>query len=261
MHNSLSLKAKMYHYSLLFFVFAFMVSPIIATLLYSLSTSWGASVLPDGLSFKWYIELFNDTRFLESLLRSFIVCFGAIFLALIVIFPMVLLANLYYPKLKAFFNVLVIMPFAVPGVVSCVGLLQLYAESLVGSAYILLFVYVIVCLPFIYRALENAISPLNLKELMDSNAMLGGSFLKAIFQLVLPNIKNGILVAAFLSFSFLVGDFLFANLLVGSSYETLQVYLYHIRGKSGHYASAFVFFYFFLIFLATFIASIFSIKE
>lgn len=100
-------------------------------------------------------------------------------------------------------------------------------------------------LPFIYRALDNALNPLNLRELMDSNAMLVEVFFKAIFKLILPNIKNGILVAIFLSFSFLVGDFLFANLLVGSSYETLQVYLYHIRGKSGHYASAFVFFYFF----------------
>lgn len=153
------------------------------------------------------------------------------------------------------------MPFAVPGVVSCVGLLQLYAESLVGSAFILIFVYLICVLPFIYRALDNALNPLNLRELMDSNVMLVGVFFKAIFKLILPNIKNGILVAIFLSFSFLVGDFLFANLLVGSSYETLQVYLYHIRGKSGHYASAFVFFYFFLIFLATFIASIFSMKE
>lgn len=79
MKNTLSLKARIYHYSLLFFVFLFMASPIAATLLYSLSTSWGVSVLPDGLTLKWYAELFRDMRFLASLLRSFIVCFGAIF--------------------------------------------------------------------------------------------------------------------------------------------------------------------------------------
>ncbi len=63
----------------------------------------------------------------------------------------------------------------------------------------------------------------------------------------------------FLSFSFLIGEFLYANILVGSTYETLQVYLYNIKNQSGHYSSALVIVYFVLIFITTFIASL--IKE
>ncbi|GKT39691.1 hypothetical protein LOCUS_17060 [Campylobacter jejuni] len=63
----------------------------------------------------------------------------------------------------------------------------------------------------------------------------------------------------FLSFSFLIGEFLYANILVGSAYETLQVYLYNIKNQSGHYSSALVIVYFVLIFITTFIASL--IKE
>ncbi|MED7853029.1 S1 RNA-binding domain-containing protein, partial [Campylobacter coli] len=47
---------------------------------------------------------------------------------------------------------------------------------------------------------------LNLSEIIASNAMLGGSLMGAIFKLVLPNLRNGILVAVFLSFSFLIGE-------------------------------------------------------
>ncbi|HHD0522243.1 TPA: hypothetical protein ACOS3L_000337 [Campylobacter jejuni] len=114
-------------------------------------------------------------------------------------------------------------------------------------------------MPFIYRALDNAMSNVNLNELIASNAMLGGSLMGAIFKLVLPNLRNGILVAVFLSFSFLIGEFLYANILVGSAYETLQVYLYNIKNQSGHYSSALVIVYFVLIFITTFIASL--IKE
>ncbi|EAH5389388.1 ABC transporter permease, partial [Campylobacter jejuni] len=53
--------------------------------------------------------------------------------------------------------------------------------------------------------------------------------------------------------------FLYANILVGSAYETLQVYLYNIKNQSGHYSSALVIVYFVLIFITTFIASL--IKE
>lgn len=227
--------------------------------LYSISTSWGVSVLPDDLTLKWYQELFHDERFLLALWHSLLVCVGSILLSVILVFPLVFVLNYYFLKLKAFVNILIIMPFAVPPIVSCVGLLQLYADNIGGTAWILIFTYFTIALPFIYRALDNAISNVNLNELITSNAMLGGSLMGAIFKLILPNLRNGILVAVFLSFSFLIGEFLYANILVGSAYETLQVYLYNIKNQSGHYSSALVIVYFVLIFITTFIASL--IKE
>ncbi len=62
---------------------------------------------------------------------------------------------------------------------------------------VLFLVFLFLALPFIYRALDNAISNVNLNELITSNAMLGGSLMGAIFKLVLPNLRNGILVAVF----------------------------------------------------------------
>lgn len=94
------------------------------------------------------------------------------------------------------------MPFAVPPIVSCVGLLQLYADNMGGTAWILIFTYFTIALPFIYRALDNAISNVNLNELIASNAMLGGSLMGAIFKLVLPNLRNGIFGGSFFKFFF-----------------------------------------------------------
>lgn len=259
MNENLSLKAKIYHYAVLFLVFLFLALPLMATFLYSISTSWGVSVLPDDLTLKWYQELFHDERFLLALWHSLLVCVGSILLSVILVFPLVFVLNYYFLKLKAFVNILIIMPFAVPPIVSCVGLLQLCADNIGGTAWILIFTYFTIALPFIYRALDNAMSNVNLNELIASNAMLGGSLMGAIFKLVLPNLRNGILVAVFLSFSFLIGEFLYANILVGSAYETLQVYLYNIKNQSGHYSSALVIVYFVLIFITTFIASL--IKE
>lgn len=259
MRENLNLSSKIYHYSLLFLVFCFLVLPILATFLYSISTSWGASIMPDGLTLKWYAQLFSDERFLNALGRSLFVCFGAIFLTLFSVFPLVFAVNYYFPRFKNFANFCIIIPFAIPAVVSCVGILQLYSEDLGGTATLLIFTYFTIALPFIYRVLDNAILSVKLEELIGSNAMLGGHLLGAIFKLILPQLKKGILVAVFLSFSFLMGEFLYANILAGSAYETLQVYLYNIRGQSGHYSSAIVIVYFALIFIATFLASL--IKE
>lgn len=67
------------------------------------------------------------------------------------------------------------MPFAVPPIVSCVGLLQLYADNIGGTAWILIFTYFTIALPFIYRALDNAMSNVNLNELIAAWRFFNGS--------------------------------------------------------------------------------------
>ena len=62
----------------------------------------------------------------------------------------------------------------------------------------------------------------------------------------------------FLAFAFLLGDFVFANLLAGSHYETLQVYLYNMRQTSGHFTSAIVMSYFLITLLLTWLTARFS---
>ncbi len=57
------------------------------------------------------------------------------------------------------------------------------------------------------------------------------------------------------SLSFLLGEFVFANMLVGTRYETLQVYLYNMRSTSGHFTSALVMSYFLLTLLLTWAAN------
>lgn len=260
MKEKLNKGALIYHYTILTLVFLFLALPIVASFLYSISSSWSVSILPDGFTLKWYANLLDDERFLASLLRSLYICILSLLLCFVLVFPLVLVSNLYLKRLKPFVNFLVLMPFAVPPIVTCVGLLELYSSSLGGSAYILIFAYFTLSLPFVYRALENAISGINLDELIASNAILGGSLLGAVFKLIIPSIKNGLLVAFFLSFSFLIGEFLYANILVGGAYETLQVYLYTIKNQSGHYSSALLMVYFLLIFIATFLASLLKDK-
>ncbi|AXP08692.1 ABC transporter permease subunit [Campylobacter hepaticus] len=259
MNENLSLKVRIYHYTVLFLVFLFLILPLLATFIYSISSSWGVSVFPDGFTLKWYLQLFNDERFLVAFYHSLFVCVSSIVFSIFLIFPLVFVVNYYFLKLKFFVNILIIMPFAIPPIVTCIGLLQIYANSIGGTVWILIFTYFTIILPFIYRVLDNAISSIKLNELIASNAVLGGSLVGAIFKLILPNLRNGILIVVFLSFSLLIGEFLYANILVGSTYETLQVYLYSIKNQSGHYSSVLVIVYFILIFIATFIVCL--IKE
>lgn len=252
---------KTYHYAVILILFLIFSMPLLSTFVYSFSSSWGATLFPDSLSLKWYKMLITDVRFWKSLINSLIICISALTLACIFIFPVVLCVNYYFKKLKPFMNVIAVFPFAVPPIVSSIGLLQIYASTIGGTPFILIGCYFCMVIPFIYRSMDNNMSAINLDELMMSNKMLGGSTFSVIFKVIIPNIKNGIFVAIFLSFSFLIGEFLFANILVGTRFETLQVYLFNMQNQSGHYSSAMVIVYFFIIFIATLLAQIFMSKK
>ncbi len=52
-----------YHRAMVYLLFLILLLPLAGTLLYSLSTSWSASLLPSGLTFKWYVALWSEPRF------------------------------------------------------------------------------------------------------------------------------------------------------------------------------------------------------
>ncbi|TLF45965.1 ABC transporter permease subunit [Halomonas urmiana] len=217
--------------------------PLVATLGYALASRWGATLLPEGLTLAWFLELWATPRFLAAFGRSLLISVGALALSLALILPVAVLAQTRYPHLDHWMNTLILMPFAVPPVVSSVGLLQLYAGgplSLVGTPWILILTYFTIALPFMYRTLANSLRAMNVVELMEAAQLLGASPFRAFFLVILPNIRAGVQIAIFLSFSFLVGEFVFANMLVGTRFETLQVYLNNMRGASGHFTSALV---------------------
>ncbi|QXO15799.1 ABC transporter permease [Vibrio ostreae] len=249
---------SVYHKSVVYGIVALMLVPIIATLAYSLSSRWGATILPDGFTLDWYRQLLSDVRFVEAFGRSLLVCVAALALSTVLILPAIFVVFYYFPQLDKLMNLLILLPFAVPPVVSSVGLLQLYADSsvpMVRTPWILIGTYFTIALPFMYRAIANSFTAINLRDLMDAAHLLGASTLQAFWHIVLPNLRKGLMAALFLSFSFLLGEFVFANILAGTRYETLQIYLYNMRQTSGHFTSALVMTYFLFIFICTWLAS------
>jgi putative spermidine/putrescine transport system permease protein len=155
-------------------------------------------------------------------------------------------------------NILLLIQFAVPPVVSSVGLLQIYADGpipIIGTPWVLIGCYFTIVLPFMYRAITSGLQGLNVRDLMDAAHLLGASSTEAFLRVILPNIRKGLMASLFLSFSFLLGEFVFANMLVGNRYETLNVYLYTMRQKSGHFTSAIVMSYFMFTLGVTWIAT------
>lgn len=62
-------RSPLFHQLVVYLLFLILLLPLLGTLVYSLSTSWSATILPSGFTFKWYMALWSDARFPPSAAR------------------------------------------------------------------------------------------------------------------------------------------------------------------------------------------------
>jgi putative spermidine/putrescine transport system permease protein len=236
--------------AILFYLFV----PLVATFLFSIAQEWQTTILPSSYTLSWYERLLQDPTFFKSLGRSLTISLTATVLGMVIIIPAVLVTLFYYPKMENILRFFSNLPFAFPPVILAVGLIELYGHKpivLTGTIWILLGSYFVVLLPYMYQATSNSFRSIDAISLVAAAENLGANRLQAFIYVILPNIMPGLLVAFLLSFSVLFGEFVLANLLVGSGYQTLQLYLYKVSWENGHLASAIVVVYYVFILLIT----------
>ncbi|MFW5438323.1 ABC transporter permease [Paenibacillus apiarius] len=228
-------------------VLTYLFLPVVATLLYSLATSWNKTILPEGLTLQWFGELFQDTRFIQAFGRSLLLSSAATIAAVAVIVPATFAISLYAPRLERWVQTLVMLTYAVPGVIMAVGLIRAYSGKGISMIVIVCGAYVIGMLPFMYQGTRNSLRAVQAGSLMEAAELLGASRMKAFMRVIVPNMIPGILVSALLSFSILFGEFVLINIVVGGRFETMQLYLFAKLNTSGHIASAITVTYFVLM--------------
>ncbi|WP_438297645.1 ABC transporter permease [Sporosarcina sp. FA15] len=227
----------------LLFLSLYLLLPILATSLYAFATNWNKTILPEGLTLKWLLALFQDMDFLQSFGRSVLLSGGAVIGAFIFIVPAIFVIVLYFPKYEKWIQIIVVMIYAFPGVILAVGLIRTYSQTGIEMIWMVLGAYIISILPYIYQGTRNSLRNVNAVQLLDAAELLGSSKLQAFSKVLLPAVYPGLLVGALLSFSILFGEFVLINLVVGSRFETVQIYLMKKLNSSGHIASAVVFVY------------------
>ena len=135
------------------------------------------------------------------------------------------------PGLSRTVEFVCLLPLTVPAIVLVVGLTPVYAWVfyLFGESTLWLsLAYVVLVLPYAYRALDTGLRAIDVKTLSEAARSLGASWLTVMWRVVLPNLRTAVLSASFLSVALVLGEFTIANLF---SRRNLQVAMYQL-GKS-----------------------------
>jgi putative spermidine/putrescine transport system permease protein len=116
-----------------------------------------------------------------------------------------------------------LLPLTIPAIVLVVGLAPIYrglASVFSTSAVWLCFAYVILVLPFAYRALDAGLAAIDVRTLAEAARSLGAGWFTVMWRVVLPNIRAAVVSACFLCVALVLGEFTIANLLSRNNLQT-----------------------------------------
>jgi putative spermidine/putrescine transport system permease protein len=142
---------------------------------------------------------------------------------LLLLVPTMTWVHLRLPRLRRLVEFLCLLPLLIPAIVLVVGIAPLYSwvtYFLGNSSLTLTFVYVVLVLPYAFRAIEAGLTAMDLHTLSEAARSLGASWSTVLFRIVVPNVRPAVLSASLLSMALVLGEFTLASLL---NFETLQV--------------------------------------
>jgi putative spermidine/putrescine transport system permease protein len=157
---------------------------------------------------------------------------------LVMLVPTMTWVRLRLPGTRRLVEFICLLPLTIPAIVLVVGLAPVYAwvaYFLGESSLWLAFAYVVLVLPYAYRALDAGFSAIDVRTLAEAARSLGAGWPTVIWRIILPNVRTAVLSAAFLSVALVLGEFTIANLF---SRENLQVAINQLSKRDASLATA-----------------------
>ena len=144
--------------------------------------------------------------------------------------PTTVYVHLRLPRLRRVMEGVTILPIVIPPVVLIVGVLEVAPGFLKSTPYLLGLMYVMLAMPFAYRAFDAGLRALDLKTLVEAAQSLGAGWRSTLWRVVLPNLRTAMLSATVLTVALVLGEFTMASL---DLYQTFPVWIVAFDQTSG----------------------------
>lgn len=183
-------------------------------------------------------NLVQDDALFSVIVISLLLAALTVVAMLLILVPTMIWTRLRAPWARGMVELLCLLPLTIPALVIVVGLKDVYlwVTYFFGeSTLTLAFVYTVLVLPYAYRAIDAALSAIDLQTLSEAARSLGANWTTTILRVVVPNIWSGIVSAAFISIAVVLGEYTIASL---SGYQNLQVAIVAVGKTDGPTAVA-----------------------
>lgn len=212
-----------------------LILPIFVILLISFSKdgTWTIQILPPDYTLDHYKALFNDEKtwrpIMNSLKMGAVATVGNIIFGVAAAYAMVRLNF----KGKTLLDLLIMIPWALPGTVVAVNLIAAFStesvftfdQVLIGTFWILPLAYFIRHLPLVFRSTSASLMQLD-QSVEEASRSLGANWWLTFRKIVIPLTLSGILAGTLLAFVQSIGEFVASILIYSTSTIPLSVAIF-----------------------------------
>ncbi|MFF3950489.1 ABC transporter permease [Streptomyces sp. NPDC001902] len=205
-----------------------------------------------GITFDAYGQILGAEGFTSSLLLSLELAAATIAVVLLLMVPAMVALRLSAPRLRPVVEVICSLPLVVPPIALVAGVsnvLRWGPEHLATTPLfqtfvaiqnpsfpvVLVLTYVVMALPFVYRALDAGLRAVDVRTLVEAARSCGADWPRALVRVVLPNLRGALLNASFLTLALVLGEFTVAQLL---GFQPFAVWIVTVSGSQAQLSVA-----------------------
>ena len=219
--------------AILVIVLGYLVLPLFAMLEFSTRGDFGSRTLDN------FAAIFDSPDLVDGIVTSLEIALLTVLGTLLLLVPTMVWTIVRVPRMRRVIEFLCLLPLAIPAIVIVVGIAPIYRwmgqhlGAIGASPLTLALIDIILVLPFAYRAIEASLRSIDTATLSDASRSLGAGWPRTIVQVIVPNIRGGILSASVLAIALVLGEYTISSLL---AFDTLQVVIY-LLGKRDPFIS------------------------
>jgi putative spermidine/putrescine transport system permease protein len=202
-------------------VVAYLLLPIVVTVIGSLTSEPSLTFPPQGFSLRWYGEFFSSPEWRRAAVNSLVIGGTACAIATVVGTALAYAITQQTGRIRDILLAAALTPLVVPYVVVAVALYPLFADwGLLNSRFGVALAHSVIGVPFVILSVLSALRPEDL-QLASAARTLGATRSRAFFHVVLPLMLPGVVAGATFAFAVSLDDVVMPLFLGGIQGETL----------------------------------------
>lgn len=208
---------------------AYLAAPVILLIVGSFGESWTNTLLPTGITARWYVEIWSDGTFQRAFWTSLVVCASTCLVTVLIAVPFAYAIHRAASKqVRAAVRVLYLLPIAAPPLVLGFGFILVFSSDtlpFLGASWLLVAGHVVLALPYMMQVLIADMRHLDLDTLEAAAESLGAGFPERFFHIVVPSLLHSLVAGTILVATLSIGEFQLTNIIAGFMTRTYPVVL------------------------------------
>ena len=207
-------------------VYAVLLVPIVVIVLTSFTTQPFPTIPEEGVTLRWYAEVFSSGTILSALATSFFVAIVSATLATVVgtVSAFGFVRSQF--RFKETVATLMLLPLMISPVITGLALVQYFSMVGLDISYLQLFVgHTILTLPYVFLIVRAELADFD-RTLEQASRVLGAGSIESVANVTLPMIAPAMVSSGLIAFVVSFGEFTATQFLVSPGTTTVPVIIY-----------------------------------